>query len=111
MEKELHTSGASGAAFARTNTDAVLKPHTAPATDDTSAASKAQRPTGASYDEYRRAYSHGATLGRDERYRGADWQGVEPSARANWESRYPESGWERFKTAVRHGWERVTRGG
>jgi hypothetical protein len=67
--------------------------------------------TGASYDEYRRAYSHGATLGRDERYRGADWQGVEASARANWESRYPESGWERFKTAVRHGWERVTRGG
>ena len=67
--------------------------------------------TGASYDEYRRAYSHGATLGRDERYRGADWQGVEASARANWESRYPESGWERFKTAVRHGWERVRGGG
>ncbi|MCP3727700.1 hypothetical protein M3I53_32035 [Paraburkholderia sp. CNPSo 3272] len=67
--------------------------------------------TGASYDEYRRAYSHGATLGRDERFRGADWQGVEASARANWESRYPESGWERFKTAVRHGWERVRGGG
>jgi hypothetical protein len=67
--------------------------------------------TGASYDEFRRAYSHGATLGRDERFRGADWQGVEASARANWEARYPESGWERFKTAVKHGWERVTRGG
>ncbi|MBP0595409.1 hypothetical protein J8I87_38345 [Paraburkholderia sp. LEh10] len=66
--------------------------------------------TGASYDEYRRAYTHGATLGEDERYRGYDWQGVEPSARENWESRYPESGWERFKAAVRHGWERVTRG-
>ncbi|MEX3980836.1 hypothetical protein AB4Y45_17875 [Paraburkholderia sp. EG287A] len=67
--------------------------------------------TGASFDEYRRAYSHGATLGRDERFRGADWQGVEASARANWESRYPESGWERFKTAVKHGWERVRGGG
>ncbi|WP_042270596.1 hypothetical protein [Paraburkholderia heleia] len=67
--------------------------------------------TGASFDEYRRAYSHGATLGRDERYRGTDWQGVEANARANWESRYPESGWERFKTAVRHGWERVRGGG
>lgn len=67
--------------------------------------------TGASFDEYRRAYSHGATLGRDERFRGSDWQGVEASARANWESRYPESGWERFKTAVRHGWERVRGGG
>jgi hypothetical protein len=64
--------------------------------------------TGASYDEYRRAYTHGATLGQDERYRAQDWQQVEPSAREDWESRYPESGWERFKAAVRHGWERVT---
>lgn len=64
--------------------------------------------TGSSYDEYRRAYTHGATLGQDERYREQDWQRVESSAREDWESRYPESGWERFKTAVRHGWERVT---
>lgn len=66
--------------------------------------------TGASYDEYRRAYTHGAKLGQDEQYRGHDWQQVEPSARENWESRYPESGWERFKAAVRHGWDRVTGG-
>ena len=66
--------------------------------------------TGASYDEYQRAYAHGATLGKDERYRGHDWQGVEASAREDWESRYPESGWERFKAAVRHGWDRVTGG-
>ncbi|BCG05412.1 hypothetical protein PPGU19_099800 (plasmid) [Paraburkholderia sp. PGU19] len=64
--------------------------------------------TGSSYDEYRRAYTHGATLGQDERYREQDWQRVESSAREDWESRYPESGWERFKAAVRHGWERVT---
>jgi hypothetical protein len=66
--------------------------------------------TGASYDEYQRAYAHGATLGNDERYRGHDWQRVEANARENWESRYPESGWERFKAAVRHGWDRVTGG-
>jgi hypothetical protein len=66
--------------------------------------------TGASYDEYQRAYSHGATLGQDERYRGQDWQRVEANARENWESRYPDSGWERFKAAVRHGWDRVTGG-
>ena len=65
--------------------------------------------TGAPYDEYRRAYTHGATLGQDERYRGFDWQQVEPNAREDWESRYPDSGWERFKAAVRHGWERVIR--
>lgn len=66
--------------------------------------------TGASYDEYQRAYAHGATLGKDERYRGHDWQQVEANARENWESRYPESGWERFKAAVRRGWDRVTGG-
>jgi hypothetical protein len=64
--------------------------------------------TGTSFDEYRTAYRHGATLGQDERYSGDDWQRVESSARDDWESRYPESGWERFKAAVRHGWERVT---
>ncbi|MGT2477700.1 hypothetical protein [Paraburkholderia terrae] len=63
--------------------------------------------TGSSYDEYRRAYTHGTTLGQDERYAAQDWQSVEPGAREDWESRYPESGWERFKVAVRHGWERV----
>ncbi|MCC8402322.1 hypothetical protein LJ655_10525 [Paraburkholderia sp. MMS20-SJTN17] len=64
--------------------------------------------TGGTYDEYRRAYTHGATLGHDEQYRAGDWESIEPSARENWEARYPESGWERFKAAVRHGWERVT---
>ena len=63
--------------------------------------------SGMSYEEYCAAYEHGTTLGRDERYRGHDWQGVEPSAREDWESRYPENGWERFKAAVRHGWERM----
>jgi hypothetical protein len=66
--------------------------------------------TGASYDEYQRAYTHGATLGKDDRFRGHDWQRVEANAREDWESRYPESGWERFKAAVRHSWDRVTGG-
>jgi hypothetical protein len=65
--------------------------------------------SGAPYEDYRRAYSHGATLGKDAQYRGRDWQQVEPTAREDWESRYPDSTWERFKAAVRHGWERVTR--
>lgn len=63
--------------------------------------------SGMSYGEYCAAYEHGATLRQDERYRGHDWQGVEPSVREDWESRYPENGWERFKAAVRHGWERM----
>jgi hypothetical protein len=64
--------------------------------------------TNAPYDDYHRAYTHGATFANDERYRGREWPDVEASAREHWESRYPESTWERFKAAVRHGWERVT---
>ncbi len=63
--------------------------------------------TGMSYDEYRRACAHGAALAQDDRYRGHDWQLIEPSAREHWESHYPDSAWARFKAAVRHGWERV----
>jgi len=28
--------------------------------------------------------------------------------RSDWESRYPSSAWEKFKAAIRHGWERIT---
>jgi hypothetical protein len=62
----------------------------------------------APYDDYRRAYTHGVSVAQDERHRGRDWSEVEPSAREHWEARYPDSAWERFKAAVRHGWERVT---
>lgn len=62
----------------------------------------------APYDDYRRAYVHGVSVAQDERNRGRDWSQVEPHAREHWETRYPESAWERFKAAVRHGWERVT---
>ena len=65
--------------------------------------------SGASYDDYQRAYSHGATFAQNEQYRGRDWHEIEPLARENWESHYPDSAWERFKAAVRHGWEKVTR--
>ena len=62
----------------------------------------------APYDDYRRAYTHGVSVAQDERNRGRDWTEVEAKARAHWEARYPDSAWERFKAAVRHGWERVT---
>lgn len=62
----------------------------------------------APYDDYRRAYIHGMSVAHDERNRGRDWSQVEANARKHWETRYPESAWERFKAAVRHGWERVT---
>jgi hypothetical protein len=62
------------------------------------------------YEDYVPAYRYGATIARDMRYRDRPWDDVEPEARSHWEtttSGSPDT-WERFKAAVRHGWERVT---
>ncbi|OAJ53070.1 hypothetical protein A6V36_11935 [Paraburkholderia ginsengiterrae] len=64
--------------------------------------------TGSPYKDYQQAYRHGAAVGRDARYRDYDWPDVEADVRRNWETTYPDSGWDRFKVAVRHGWARVT---
>lgn len=67
--------------------------------------------TGARYEEYEDAYRYGATLGNDERYRGRTWDdSMETELQRDWQGRNPhgEDTWERFKLAVRHGWDRVT---
>ncbi|WP_144113033.1 hypothetical protein [Paraburkholderia sp. BCC1886] len=60
------------------------------------------------YEDYVPAYRYGAEIGHDTRYRDLHWEDVEPEARRHWETTSPDSTWERFKLAVRHGWERVT---
>ena len=60
------------------------------------------------YEDYVPAYRYGAEIGKDVRYRDRPWNDVEPEARRHWETTSPDSTWERFKLAVRHGWERVT---
>ena len=66
--------------------------------------------TGEPYEDYQGAYRYGATLGNDDRYRSRAWDDqMEYETRRDWESRHPEGDtWERFKAAIRHGWERVT---
>jgi hypothetical protein len=67
--------------------------------------------TGARYEEYEDAYRYGATAGTDERYHRRNWDdSMETELRRDWESSKPlgEDTWERFKHAVRHGWDRVT---
>ncbi len=64
--------------------------------------------SGGAYEDYEPAYRYGGELGSNTRYRGRDWSDVEADARRDWESRNPNSGWERFKAAVRHGWERTS---
>ena len=61
----------------------------------------------AAYIEYEPAYRYGYTLATDERYRGRDWATLEADARRDWEARHPNT-WERFKDAIRYGWESLT---
>ena len=61
---------------------------------------------GASYTEYEPAYRYGYELGINERYRGRDWAALEADARRDWEARHPST-WERFKDAIRYGWDKV----
>jgi hypothetical protein len=63
---------------------------------------------GARYEDYSGAYHYGAKMGQDVRFRDRPWDDVEPEARREWETTPNGDTWERFKAAVRHGWERVT---
>jgi len=63
---------------------------------------------GGDYEQYLPAYRYGSMLGEDERYRNRQWNDVESDARRDWETRYPGGPWDKFKAAVRSGWERVT---
>ena len=61
---------------------------------------------GGAYVEYEPAYRYGYELGTNERYRGRDWAALEAEARRDWEARHPST-WERFKEAIRYGWDTV----
>jgi len=63
---------------------------------------------GGTYDDYAPAYSYGTTARGSSAYRNRPWDEAEPSLRSDWESRNPNSTWEKTKAAVRHGWDRVT---
>ena len=60
------------------------------------------------FEEYEPAYRYGFDTGTSGRYRGRRWEEVEPALRSDWERRYPDGAWERFKAAVRRGFERTS---
>ena len=62
--------------------------------------------SGVAYAEYEPAYRYGYELGTNERYRGRDWAALEAEAHRDWEARHPST-WERFKEAIRYGWDKV----
>jgi len=61
---------------------------------------------GATYDAYMPAYRYGYTLATDQKYSNRDWAMFESEARRDWEQRHAGT-WERFKAAIRHGWDEV----
>ncbi len=67
--------------------------------------------SGEAYDEYRPAYSYGSEMALNDKYRGRPWNDVETDLRSDWDTRYPgeQSTWEKMKSAVRHGWDRMMR--
>jgi uncharacterized protein (TIGR02271 family) len=66
--------------------------------------------SGAGYDEYLPAYRFGYDMAGNDKYRGRPWDQVESDLRSDWDARYGggASTWERFKAAVRHGWDRMS---
>jgi uncharacterized protein (TIGR02271 family) len=62
----------------------------------------------AAYETYAPAYRYGYEMASDARYRGKRWDDVESTLRTDYERHNPNSAWDRFKGAVRYGWEKVT---
>jgi hypothetical protein len=63
-----------------------------------------------SFDELQPGYRYG--FDSAQRYRGRDWNEVEPELRAGWD-RYEHRGenrstWDQIKDSVRDAWQRVT---
>jgi hypothetical protein len=63
---------------------------------------------GDDFEHYEPAYRYGSEMAAGETYRGRPWRDVEPALRSDWESRHPNSAWDKMKAAVRHGWEKMT---
>jgi hypothetical protein len=64
---------------------------------------------GGSYEDYAPAYRYGTDMRSSARYRDRSWDEVESDLRGDWEARHPgESTWEKFKAAVRRGWDKIT---
>jgi uncharacterized membrane protein len=59
------------------------------------------------FEDYEPSYRWGYENAR--KYPG-DWTAAEASMRSDWERANPGSDWERFKDAVRRGWDRFTSG-
>jgi uncharacterized protein (TIGR02271 family) len=61
---------------------------------------------GGRYEDYAPGYEYGSAAASSELYRGRPFEEIEPQLRTEWESKHPESKWERFKESVKHAFSR-----
>ena len=66
--------------------------------------------SGSTYEEFAPAYRYGSQLAGEDRYLGEDFAACESDLRQRWERENPGS-WQRFKEAVRYGWNQVRQKG
>lgn len=62
---------------------------------------------GGRFADYEPAYRYGYTLASDKQYKGRRWEEIEPEVRTRWEAEHKGT-WDKFKDAIRHGWNKVT---
>ncbi|MRW84557.1 hypothetical protein GJ698_10710 [Pseudoduganella sp. FT26W] len=65
--------------------------------------------TGGTYQEFDPAYRYGESMAGNPGYKDKPWDEAEPHLRSQWETEHPQSAWDKFKLAVKEGWDRVTK--
>ena len=60
---------------------------------------------GGRWEEHEPAYRYGYALRNRPEYRGRSWSQVEPDLRRDWETRNPNTPWDRARESIRETWE------
>jgi len=61
---------------------------------------------GGRYEDWAPGYEYGSAAATSELYRGRPFEEIEPQLRTEWETKHPESKWERFKESIKHAFSR-----
>jgi uncharacterized protein (TIGR02271 family) len=61
--------------------------------------------SGARWEDLEPAYRYGYEMRNPPTYRGQSWSDVEPELRRDWETRYHDRPWDRFRTNIREAWD------
>jgi uncharacterized protein (TIGR02271 family) len=64
--------------------------------------------SGMTYEQYTPGLRYGYDLAYNDAYRNRRWSDIEMDARRDWETRYPDTAWDKIKGAVQYSWEKVT---